>query len=64
MKRKAIALDKKLLLNKVMISTLDRNWQQAILGGATAADPGCVVSSHCTNLNCGPVTKDCATEKC
>ncbi|WP_118973521.1 class I lanthipeptide [Taibaiella koreensis] len=61
--KKKISLGKKLLLNKDMIATLDQNRQQAIQGGATA-DPGCVGSSHCTIIPCGPQTKDCVSEKC
>ncbi|WP_118950624.1 class I lanthipeptide [Taibaiella helva] len=62
--KKKITLGKKLLLNKDMIAALDQSRQKVIQGGATATDPGCVGSNHCTNIACGPVTKDCATEKC
>lgn len=48
MKKKTIALSKKLILDKEVISILDNKSMQAIAGGATIADDnGCVGSNHC-----------------
>jgi|GEM_PF-2516797 len=47
MKKKAIALDRKLLLHKETVAALGKGGMQAIAGGATAPDNGCAGSNYC-----------------
>lgn len=52
MKKKTIALERKLLLTKNTVTPLTLAAQMAVAGGATVNNPGCVGSNHCTALEC------------
>jgi natural product precursor len=64
MKKKSIALNRKLKLNKEAIAALHNSQLDKIMGGATFTNPGCVGSNHCTvDLQCGPITRDEACQQ-